>query len=311
VRAERLARATRLGQATVGVVFIGAVTSLSGLVTTGTAAVAGDAPLAVSNALGGIAAQTLFLAVADMAWREANLEHAAAAETNLLQAGLLVLMLALPLLASTLPQLALAGFHPVSLLLPFVYVAGLRLLRDAEERPMWRPRRTAATQDAEDGDAGEHLDAALVASFAGLAAVVAVAGWVTAESAMTLSRAMDLDASVVGGVFTAVATSLPELVIAVAAVRRGLLVLAVGDILGGNAFDVLFLAVADGLWAGGSIYAELGRRELFWLALTIVMVAVMLLGLLRRQRHGPGNIGAESAIQLLLYGGGVAALVAA
>jgi cation:H+ antiporter len=46
-------------------------------------------------------------------------------------------------------------------------------------------------------------------------------------------------------VFTASANSLPELVTAVAAVRAGAVGLAVGDAIGGNSFEVLFLAAAD------------------------------------------------------------------
>jgi hypothetical protein len=38
----------------------------------------------------GIAAQTSFLALADILYRKANLEHAAAAEANLVQAAVLV-----------------------------------------------------------------------------------------------------------------------------------------------------------------------------------------------------------------------------
>jgi len=87
-KAERLARITGLGELLTGAVLIGLVTSLSGLVTSVTAAHAGHASLAVSNSLGGIAAQTLFLAVADTLHREANLEHAAASEANMLQATL-------------------------------------------------------------------------------------------------------------------------------------------------------------------------------------------------------------------------------
>jgi cation:H+ antiporter len=45
----------------------------------------------------------------------------------------------------------------------------------------------------------------------------------------------------VGGLFIAVSTSLPELVIAVTAVRIKSLNLVVGDIIGGNAFDTLFV----------------------------------------------------------------------
>ena len=53
----------------------------------------GDASLAVSNAVGGIAAQTLFLAIADLLHKRANLEHAAAEPANLFQAVMLIVLL--------------------------------------------------------------------------------------------------------------------------------------------------------------------------------------------------------------------------
>ncbi|MEO1185501.1 MAG: hypothetical protein AAFX46_12785, partial [Cyanobacteria bacterium J06636_27] len=63
--ADQLADATGWGEAVVGAVFLGGSTSLSGIVTSVTAAYGGHAELAVSNAVGGIAAQTAFLAIAD------------------------------------------------------------------------------------------------------------------------------------------------------------------------------------------------------------------------------------------------------
>ena len=91
---DQLADATGWGEAVVGAVFLGGSTSLSGIVTSVTAASGGHAELAVSNAVGGIAAQTAFLAVADMFYRKANLEHAAASIANLIQGTLLMSLLA-------------------------------------------------------------------------------------------------------------------------------------------------------------------------------------------------------------------------
>ena len=104
--ADQLADATGWGEAVVGAVFLGGSTSLSGIVTSVTAASGGHAELAVSNAVGGIAAQTAFLAVADMFYRKANLEHAAASIANLIQGTLLMSLLAIPLLASSSPQVS-------------------------------------------------------------------------------------------------------------------------------------------------------------------------------------------------------------
>ncbi|MEL6912790.1 MAG: sodium:calcium antiporter, partial [Cyanobacteria bacterium J06598_4] len=56
--ADRLADRTGLGEAVVGALFLGGSTSLPGIVTSVTTAAGGHAELAISNALGGIAAQT-------------------------------------------------------------------------------------------------------------------------------------------------------------------------------------------------------------------------------------------------------------
>jgi cation:H+ antiporter len=115
---------------------------------------------------------------------------------------------------------------------------------------------------------------------------------------------------VVGTLFTAVSTSLPELVIALAAVRRGALALAVGNILGGNCFDVLFLVASDVAYRPGSLYHAVSAAQAGWLALGILLTAVLLLGMLRRQPHGPANIGFEGVLVLAFYAIGVAALFA-
>lgn len=64
--ADIIADRTALGEAMVGGLILGGATSLSGVVVSVTGAYSGDASFAFSNAVGGIAAQTLFLAIADL-----------------------------------------------------------------------------------------------------------------------------------------------------------------------------------------------------------------------------------------------------
>lgn len=68
---------------------------------------------------------------------------------------------------------------------------------------------------------------------------------------------------------------------------------------------MLFLALSDLLYHGGSIYHAVTSLQSFWLALSLVMATVLLLGLMRREEHGIGNIGFESFLVLVLYAGGV------
>ncbi|MFO7729475.1 MAG: hypothetical protein R6V86_01790, partial [Spirochaetia bacterium] len=89
--ADIIADRTGLGEAVVGAVLLGAVTSLSGLTVTLLAAAQGLPQLAISNAFGGIAIQTVFLSIADISYRKANLEHAAASVENMTQGTLLII----------------------------------------------------------------------------------------------------------------------------------------------------------------------------------------------------------------------------
>jgi Ca2+/Na+ antiporter len=135
------------------------------------------------------------------------------------------------------------------------------------------------------------------------------AGWLVGISGLALVRHTGLSETLVGMLFTAVATSLPELVTTLAAVRQGSLTLAVGGIIGGNTLDVLFLVFSDVAYGDDAIYAAIGPQPLFLIALTILLTACLLLGLVRREPSGVANIGFGSAAVLVLYLAGMAALV--
>ncbi len=300
--AEGVAARTGWGQAIVGAVFIGISTSLAGTVLSLYAAGQGHASLAISNSVGGIAAQTAFLAIADMTYRKVNLEHAAASLENLAQGALLIILLAIPLVAMAGPDWTLFHVHPASFVLVATYIAVLRVVEATKSDPMWRPRRTKETQiEKEEKHPDRKKDRALFVRFAILAAILGVSGYLLAETAIELSARTNLSESVVGGFFTSVTTSLPELVITLAAVRRGALNLAVGNIIGGNSFDVLFLAGSDLFYSSGSIYHQIGGDHILLIGMAVLMTGVLMLGMLRREKAGPAGIGFESMVVLGLY----------
>ena len=302
--ADTLADRTRLGEAVVGGILLGASTSLSGTVTSVSAAIDGLAPLAVSNAVGGICIQTVFLVVADVTYRRANLEHAAADEKNMLQAALLVLLLGIALGGYVTPQLTLWAFHPASFLLVAAYIFGVRTSVALQNSPSWKPKQTTETQpDEPDTDSLDEPLRPLILKFAGLALLLAVSGFVMAKTGGEISRQFGISQTVVGALLTATATSLPELVTTVAAVRRGALQLAVGGIVGGNTFDILFLTASDIAYRDGSIYAAMGSRDALLIVACIMMTAILLMGLILRDRKG---VGFEGISIIVIYAAVVA-----
>ena len=305
--ADVIADRTGMGEAMAGGLLLGAATSLSGLTVSATAAWGGDASLAVSNGVGGIAAQTLFLAAADLSFRKANLEHAAAEPANLFQAALLMALLTLPVLAFAMPAYTFWGVHPVSVVMAAGYLYGVRLSQQVREMPMWQPVDTPETRadEPEDPEEADRDWRGPALGFAIFAAILAISGWVISSTASVGTERFGLSSSLVGALATAIVTSMPELVTTVAAVRRGALQLAVGGIIGGNTFDTMFLVVSDGFYREGSIFNAMDGQDLFWLATGLVMTAVLMAGLIRRQKQGPGGIGAETVLLIAIYAGAV------
>jgi cation:H+ antiporter len=309
--ADRFADETGLGEAVIGAVFLGALTSLPGTVTSITAAYQGQPDLALSNAVGGIAAQTLFLVLADAAYPRVNLEHAAASLPNMITGTLLILLLALVLAAEALPPIAMMGIHPLTPVLFLLYAFGIKIAAQSKARPMWAPQKTSETREdvPEAPKRGPRSRLISLAQLLVLGLILGVAGHEIAGLGLEIADRTQIRQGVVGALLTAVSTSTPELVTTVAAVRRGALTLAVGGILGGNAFDVLFAAFSDIAYGSGSIYHADAPGFRFLVLISIVMTAILLLGLLRRERRGPANIGVDGIMLILVYAAGMTAFV--
>jgi len=170
---------------------------------------------------------------------------------------------------------------------------------------MWRPERTVETRLDEPQEAprrGRQLIPMLM-RFGVLALALGFAGYVIAQTGARISVELGVSQTVVGALMTATVTSLPELVTTLAAVRQGALQLAVGGIVGGNTFDTLFLSLADVAYRDGSIFNAMTARDALLLVAAIVMTAILLMGLIVRDRRG---IGFEGIAILAVYAGLVA-----
>lgn len=311
--ADRFADRTGIGEAMTGSIFLGMITSLPGLATSITAAVDGRPSLAISNALGGIAVQTAFLGLADISYPRANLEHAVASVQNMMQIVLLAILLSLVLLAFASPEITIGHVHPVTPAILLGAGFGMYIIYRSGAHPMWLPSRTGETiEDIADED-NQHENLSVLSIKLGTASLtVILAGVAVALSTGNIVDQTGISEVVAGALLSGVVTSLPELVTSIAAVRRGALTLAVADITGGNFFDVLFLFAVDLAYVAGSAYHSpgIGPREIFMTALILLLNMIVLLGMIVRQRSGPGNIGVESVLVLTLYLFGAATLAA-
>lgn len=173
---------------------------------------------------------------------------------------------------------------------------------------MWEPAETELTVlDEPDREAHPDSTRSLWLRFALLAGGLSAAGWAIGAAGLSIVAQTGLSATIVAVLLTSVSTSLPELITAVAAARAGAPTLAVAGVVGGNTFDILFVAVGDALYRDGSIYEAVDRADIFVIAWTVLLVGIAGAGLIRRQRRG---IGFEGVAILAAYVLGVAALTA-
>lgn len=119
--ANELAERTNIRKAVVGAIFWGALTSIAEVGIPITVALSQHPELAVNNTECSIAAQTAFIAVADLTYRRTTLEHAAASASSLMLIGLLLTLIAMLMIAASVPNPSIGTLHPISVMLLVAY----------------------------------------------------------------------------------------------------------------------------------------------------------------------------------------------
>ncbi|HOZ69584.1 MAG TPA: hypothetical protein PLB49_09775 [Chitinophagaceae bacterium] len=108
--------------------------------------------------------------------------------------------------------------------------------------------------------------------------------------------------SLFGTLFIAAATSLPELVVSLAALKLGSTDMAVGNLLGSNIFNIFILGIDDIFYRSGSLFKHISSSHLISVFITILMTAVVILGLLfKPKKKKVWHFSLDTFIILLLY----------
>ena len=336
---ERLGQTIGISRGVAGSLLLGSAAAMPALVTSISAAVSGHPNLAFSNALGGIAASVAFMAIADIFYRKQSLLYAAATIANLMQGTLLLSLLGLVLAATVLPPITLWAINPVSYLLVVAYAAGIWFVSRAKSQPRWQPTggassSSASGQSARSGKSGKSGQSSqrqksgqsnqssqsassksssqrnqsgqsgagkMWLLFGFYALIMAASGWLIYKTALVIAGDIGISESAAGALFTGISTSLPTFVTVLVVVQKGQVAVGVGDIIGGNAFDVLFVAFADAAYRGGSIYNVVNREQTYFMALGILLTGLQVMGLIFRPKAEVANIGYVSFLILLLY----------
>lgn len=275
-----IARRTGMGRAWFGLVLMAAVTSLPELfVGIGSAGVLGSADLAVGDVLGSCAFNLGLLALMDAFEKRGSslLGHASASHSLAASLGIILLALTGFSLYSPADIVLLPYIGLTSLLFIAVYLVAMRLLYTYEHNHTKGYVETTGSTSRE-----EPLNRSVIMYliFAGITILAALA---IPQFAEELAEQTGLGSTFVGTLFLAASTSLPELAVAITAVRMGAVDLAVGNLLGSNIFNILILSIDDIFYTQGHLLKDASDDHLLSVLACVMMSAVAIIGLTYQQ----------------------------
>ena len=138
--------------------------------------------------------------------------------------------------------------------------------------------------------------------FAFCAALIAAAGPVLTQYGDIIARLTGLSRSWIGLILLATATSLPELVVTISALRLDAVDMAIGNLLGSNLFDILILAIDDIAYDKGPLLAAVSPAHAISAFAAVIMSGIFIVALLfKPETRLRGTIGWVSLSLLLVY----------
>ena len=269
--AEKIAANLGLSQTWAGALLLPLATTLPELVTSVRAALIAAPDLVGGNIYGSILFNLTLIALIDLVQGRGPL-MARRKRTLLLTALMSMLILVISILGFILALPYRVGWIGLdSLAILIVYLLGSGMIMGLEGR---RREQAEDKNGAEDNRKKDLLCSCL---FFGLAALIIVAaGTNLTDTADSISRETGLGRTLVGTIFIAITTSLPELVTTIAAARLGFVEMAVANVFGANFLDVFIFFIADLFYRQGLLFLHLSAQN-FILALMGIFLSLIVL----------------------------------
>ncbi|HSM38359.1 MAG TPA: hypothetical protein VK838_03435 [Candidatus Limnocylindrales bacterium] len=287
---DAIATRTRMGGLFVGMLLMATATSLPEIVTDASAAAAGAPDLSIGDLFGSSMANMAILAFIDLTarrrvWPSVELGHARIGAVAIVLTAFVLLSVASP----TGIRIGWIGIESLLVVVAYIVAAA------------WIGRSDQSGRHDEP-KAGEELLIPVgwgadggslrrdLAMFAAAAAVILVSGPALAVSADGIAKETGVAETFIGVTLLAIATSLPELVASLAAVRIGAHDLAVGNLFGSNAFNMTVVLWVDLAYTDGPVLQSVSLNQLIpGLGAILLMglaIAALVTGTATRLRRG-------------------------
>jgi len=306
-----IAARTRLGHLWVGSVFLAAATSLPELVTDVAAVRFRAVDLAAGDLFGSSMANMLILAMLTLLpvgvglFRRAALDHVLSGALAMALSAIAAVVLLIR------PQAELFGVGVGSAVLVVVYLFGTQAIF----RHSVTARRAAAVEEMssepepqveaeEQKVEGRQFLRRAIYGFLMASVVILVAAPLFAATAKRLAELSGLGATFFGTLLVGLATSLPEFVTSLAAVRLKAFDLAVGNLFGSNAMNMAIFVALDLASRRGPVLAVANQAHAVSALTAIVLMSIGIAAIVQRakKRFAALEAGALTMVVVYLFG---------
>lgn len=282
------------GKMFVGLILMASVTSLPELMTGFGSVVLVDAPdLALADVLGSCAFNILIISILDIFHEKSKpitsdtkIGHIIAATFSIIQLAVVALSIMMP---NIFGHIGWIGNY--SFIIAIIYFVSMRVVylydKKSHELPIVSHPGTLTIRQ-------------VVARYILNALIVMAAASFLPYFGEHLAEASGLGQSFFGTLFISASTSLPEIVVSIAAVRMGMIDMAVGNLFGSNLFNMMIFVVDDAMYHKGPILDHTLPINIIPAVFTIIITCIGIAGIVYKSAF-KWKLAIDTGMILLFY----------
>ena len=282
------------GKMFMGIILMAFVTTMPELMTGISSVLLVDAPdLAVGNIVGSCAFNILIISIMDLFYDHkkpitsmAQTGHIIAASFAIMLMSMLAFAILMPLTFGTIAWIG--GF---SIAFFLFYFLAIRVIYLYEKKNYSHPENPILS---------DLTLKQILFRYALNAIILMVAAISLPFFGKYLAVVSGLGQSFFGTVFIAISTSLPEIVVCIAAIRGGFIDLAIGNVFGSLLFNIGILALIDVLYTKGPILLYTSPNHIIPVLGTIIIIAIGIIGIVFKEEK-KWKLAIDTALIAIVY----------
>ena len=283
------------GKMFMGIILLASVTSIPELMNGISAVVLLDAPdLAVGDIVGSCAFNILIISIMDLFYDHKKPLTSVAQNGHIIAASFGIILLSLAGFAILMPEFfgTILWIGEFSLVFLLFYLVAIRVifLYDKKTNHHWQSKKYDYSLTLRQ----------VVLRFSLNAVVLMAAAMFLPYFGESLAEASGLGQSFFSTLFIAASTSLPEVVVSIAAIRMGTIDLAIGNIFGSNIFNIAILAFDDMLYTKGPIFQFTSPNHIIPILGTIIITAIGIIGIVFKEEK-KWKLAIDTALIAVIY----------